>query len=572
MSFKAKTILLLIVLGLTPYVITMMLLLDVFRDDLEKRLLQDMDTQLQGTLDQIDRQLLRLENDIKFMASLDTMNDVLSGDLDGRINALLDLKKSDLDLVGDFLVVDTNNMVVSSTDPSRIQKQYTGDRFYEVPIHSNFIDGDIGKFLVEFSLENLQRNLVSSDQFQYQLTSLESPSAVTQNDNVLRVAGEIIRWPGKTLALVKPRDLAFTALDQLTLFFYIALLVGMLIIAAIAFLLANYILRPILDLSSTARTITETQDFSQRVAVNSHDEIGELSLAFNRMLEGIQDMLSRLSEESENRIQLAQEKNRAEMLQTLSTKLSKYLSPQVYESIFAGETEVTLGSSRKKLTVFFSDIVGFTTTSDEMESEDLTSLLNQYLREMTDIALQHGATIDKYIGDAIMIFFGDPHSDGIEEDARKCVSMAIDMQKRVQELQNEWRNVGFVRPFEIRVGIHTGYCTVGNFGTESRMDYTIIGSAVNLASRIESSAEPGQIFLSEDTQLLVKQAFDCELATTIVPKGFSKEVKLYRVQMADVAARFYELDEYGIRFNIDPNKLDAETLAQIEGLLKKSRN
>ena len=571
MSFKAKTILLLTVLGLTPYVVTMMLLLDVFRADLEDRLLKDMETQLQGTLDQIDRQLLRLENDLNFMASLDTMNDVLSGDLDGRINGLLDLKKNDLNLIGDFLVVDTNNLVISSTDPGRIQAPYSGDRFYSVPIHSNFIDGAIGSLIVEYSDENLQRNLVSSDQFRYQLISSDTIVKPSRQNDVLSVTGEVVRWPGIRLALIKPRDLAFASLDRLTLLFYVALLVGMLVIAALAFLLANYILRPILELSSTAGAITETQDFSRRVAVNSSDEIGQLSQVFNRMLEGIQDMLRRLSEENENRIQLAQEKNRAEMLQTLSTKLSKYLSPQIYESIFAGETDVTLGSSRKKLTVFFSDIVGFTTTSDEMESEDLTSLLNQYLREMTDIALAHGATIDKYIGDAIMIFFGDPHSEGIEEDARKCVAMAIDMQKRVRELQGEWRSVGFVRPFEIRVGIHTGYCTVGNFGTDSRMDYTIIGSAVNLASRIESSAEPGQIYVSEDTQLMVNTAFHCDLATTIIPKGFSKEVKLYRVAMNELPEAPYEMDARGIRFNIDPKHLDAATIAKLEALLKPKR-
>jgi len=127
-----------------------------------------------------------------------------------------------------------------------------------------------------------------------------------------------------------------------------------------------------------------------------------------------------VKEEGENRLKLVQEKNRAEMLQTLSNKLAKYLSPQIYQSIFSGEKDVTLTSSRKKLTIFFSDIVGFTSTTDQMESEDLTQLLNSYLSEMTAIALRYGATIDKYIGDAIMIFFGDPHSQGVAEDARLC--------------------------------------------------------------------------------------------------------------------------------------------------------
>jgi len=127
--------------------------------------------------------------------------------------------------------------------------------------------------------------------------------------------------------------------------------------------------------------------------------------------------------------ELVSEKNRA--LELLSTKLSKYLSPQVYSSIFVGQRNVEIASTRKKLTVFFSDIADFTATTDDLESEELTSLLNRYLTEMSKIALMHGATIDKYIGDAILVFFGDPETKGVKEDALACVDMAIAMQRRV---------------------------------------------------------------------------------------------------------------------------------------------
>src|SRR5207248_2724131 len=112
---------------------------------------------------------------------------------------------------------------------------------------------------------------------------------------------------------------------------------------------------------------------------------------------------------------------------------------------------------RKKLTVFFSDIVNFTATTDDLESEELTALLNHYLTEMSKIALEHGATIDKYIGDAILAFFGDPETKGIREDARACVDMAIAMQRRMGELQSEWLDTGLERPFQLRIGISTGY-------------------------------------------------------------------------------------------------------------------
>ncbi len=180
-------------------------------------------------------------------------------------------------------------------------------------------------------------------------------------------------------------------------------------------------------------------------------------------------------------------------LEALSGKLAKYLAPQVYNSIFAGRQDVAIASKRKKLTVCFSDIAGFTETTDKMESEDLTQLLNHYLTEMSKIALQYGATIDKYVGDAIMMFFGDPESRGVKEDALACVTMALAMQKRIGELAGAWRDAGIETPLRCRIGIHTGYCTVGNFGSEDRMDYTIVGGAVNLASRLEHEAPPGGV-------------------------------------------------------------------------------
>jgi len=177
--------------------------------------------------------------------------------------------------------------------------------------------------------------------------------------------------------------------------------------------------------------------------------------------------------------------SRNKELEVISSKLAKYLSPQVYSSIFSGQQAVHIQSQRKRLTIFFSDIVGFTHTTDTMESEELTNLLNDYLNEMSKIALEYGGTIDKFIGDAMMIFFGDPESRGEKDDSIACVSMTLAMRKRLNELQQIWeQDMGFTQPFQIRIGIATGYCTVGNFGSEERMDYTIIGGYVNLANTL----------------------------------------------------------------------------------------
>jgi adenylate cyclase len=262
--------------------------------------------------------------------------------------------------------------------------------------------------------------------------------------------------------------------------------------------------------------------------------------------------------------ELVSEQKRA--LELLSTKLSKYLSPQVYSSIFTGQRNVEIASNRKKLTVFFSDIADFTATSDDLESEELTGLLNRYLTEMSKIALEHGATIDKYIGDAVLAFFGDPETRGIKEDALACVNMAIAMQRRMRELQFEWRDAGLEKPFQLRIGINTGYCTVGNFGSEDRMDYTIIGNEVNLASRLQSHAELGGILISHETYSLVKDLVLAEEQGSIQAKGFAKPVRNYKVldqldKLID-QRRVIREEQDGLRVFLDLQKLDKASAVQ----------
>jgi class 3 adenylate cyclase len=148
---------------------------------------------------------------------------------------------------------------------------------------------------------------------------------------------------------------------------------------------------------------------------------------------------------------------------------------------------------------------------------------------MSAIALEYGATIDKYIGDAIMIFFGDPESHGVQEDAIRCVSMAIAMQRRMEELSNRWADYGLHEPFRMRIGINTAYCTVGNFGSEHRLDYTVIGGGVNVASRLETAAKASNILMSEDTYNLVRDSILCREADLITMKGFANPIRTFEV-------------------------------------------
>ncbi len=283
----------------------------------------------------------------------------------------------------------------------------------------------------------------------------------------------------------------------------------------------------------------------------------------------VEEELLEAKQRAEEANETVVEKN--QMLETVSAQLAKYISPQLYAGIFSGEQTVEIASKRQKLTVFFSDIADFTETTDQLESEELTGLINQYLTEMSAIALAHGATIDKFVGDAIMLYFGDPESHGIKEDAGRCVRMAIAMQRRMRELRTEWLGRGLEQPFELRIGINTGYCTVGNFGSEDRMDHTIIGSAVNLASRLQSHAEVGGILLANETHSLVKEEVLAEEGEVVTVKGFSKPIRTFRVaglydDMAR-AGRIIHRQQDGLSLTVDREKLaDADKAGAIAAL------
>ncbi|MAJ14213.1 MAG: hypothetical protein CMN44_04475 [SAR116 cluster bacterium] len=249
-------------------------------------------------------------------------------------------------------------------------------------------------------------------------------------------------------------------------------------------------------------------------------------------------------------------------LQKLSEKLSKYFSPQVYESIFSGKLDVKIQTKRKPLTVFFSDLQGFTELTERLEPEVLTELLTQYLTKMSNIAIKWGGTIDKFIGDAILVFFGDPSSKGDEEDAIACVSMAIEMIEELNKLRISWRKKGLAKPLNARIGIHSAVCTVGNFGSEDRLDYTIIGNGVNLASRLESKSNINKILLSEDTYLLIRDKIICKKKDAIKVKGISFPIQTYEViKFSEENKNLIEKNIPGLSLSIDKSEIEDNKIA-----------
>jgi len=225
---------------------------------------------------------------------------------------------------------------------------------------------------------------------------------------------------------------------------------------------------------------------------------------------------------------------KTERLEKISNQLAKYLSPQIYKNIFETDTDKVETYTRKKLTIFFSDIKEFTNLSDRLDPDLLAEIINEYLSEMTQIALNFGGTIDKFIGDAILIFFGDPETEGTGVDAEKCVNMAIAMRKRVGELDEVWKKKrGISEGLQVRIGISTGYCTVGNFGSVQRVDYTVLGSPVNLAARLEAACGPEEILVSPETKNLVEAVFEFEEKKPLKLKGFEDSIKPYQLIIND---------------------------------------
>jgi class 3 adenylate cyclase len=239
-----------------------------------------------------------------------------------------------------------------------------------------------------------------------------------------------------------------------------------------------------------------------------HDELAEAN-----------KNLKELNETLEQRV-----KGQVEQIQKLNS-MKRYISPQIVERLIS-EDAIVGQVKRKSLTVFFSDIRGFTKIADEMEPEELLEMLNKYFSEMTEIVFKYGGTLDKFMGDGIMGFIGDPCE--YSDHAQRAVKMAIEMQSKVEALNEEWGSYS-PSPLQIGIGVNTGYVTVGNIGSEAHTDYTAIGRNVNLAARLEQEAKPGQILISQRTYSLVKDVIEAEKVGEIEVKGFDRPVMAYSI-------------------------------------------
>jgi class 3 adenylate cyclase/NAD(P)-dependent dehydrogenase (short-subunit alcohol dehydrogenase family) len=277
--------------------------------------------------------------------------------------------------------------------------------------------------------------------------------------------------------------------------------------------------------------IIDPEAFADRGPVAPETEFGELR-EVNAYVEGVSSsnlnlerrIIERTKELEAANQQLAAQK---QYVENVSTKLSRYLPQQVYRSIFSGDLDAEIQTHRKHLTIFFSDIRDFTRKTERLEPEAMSSILNSYFSAMTEIAKDLGATVDKFVGDAMVAFFGDPETLGSAVDARQCLKMAIAMQRKMAMMQAKFAQMGLQDGLEIRIGINSGYCTVGNFGSYDRMDYTILGSPVNIAARLQENCPPNGIVVSHATQALSGNAFTFRSLGSMKLKGIGEDIDAY---------------------------------------------
>ena len=634
-SITQKLLVAFLAIFLVTYLATAFVVFNSVRSSIVEAQQRTLQTIANQRIGNIFASIEALNTNLHAWAKLDVMNDVPSGDVDKRIASSLQELKLDYQLHGDIYVFDSEDGLIASSSVTLESSQYRRPSQWLVRDHEvTFIDKStnpledvsgvaltlpiyasfdrnlrLGTLVATIPWSYIRDQLAGNDfhaflfdRSQRQVTSTYGiPETLEMNVEALKAEGRdleiggiphVAGYSSQTFELVEGwqvvvlREFAevsapvnHVALQLLGLGLALALPIVLLVIW-----ISRRITQPIRELKTTVGAITSSGDLSRRVAVKTRDELGALATAFNEMAQSLQTVsagrikalgdLEALNLNLENRVadRTHDLESANQKLARLSEQLSRYLSPQIYESIFEGRQAVEISTKRKQLTVFFSDIKDFTATTEDLQPEELNSLLNEYLTKMTTIALKHGATIDKYVGDAMLVFFGDPSSRGVQEDAIACVKMAVEMQREMIDLRAKWVDMGYSRPIHMRIGINTGFCNVGNFGSDLRMDYTIIGAEVNLAARLESICDPDGIVISGHTFQLVKNEIDAVPREPIQVKGISKPVTPYSVEGIfddmDEGRTFIRSETEGMRLFVDLRELSDKRRQEIADMLE----
>jgi class 3 adenylate cyclase/HAMP domain-containing protein len=288
-------------------------------------------------------------------------------------------------------------------------------------------------------------------------------------------------------------------------------------------LLANYLTRPLTRVAGTMKEIISTSDLSKRVVVEYHDEIGQLAHTFNLMVGELEKAYRQIKGFA---FKAANNKKREEKIRDL---FQRYVPRDIIDSIFAN-TESLLVGKNEQVAVLFSDIRSFTTISEQLGRPDqLVESLNRYFTVMVDVIMDRNGIIDKYIGDAIKAFFGAPVRR--EDDALNAVLSGVEMVEALKGF-NAGQAAQKKPEFKIGIGINYGEATVGNIGTDKKMDFTAIGDMVNTASLLEGLTKKYHVPLifSESLHERVKDDVPSRLLDSVTAKGMPRGLRIYTAQ------------------------------------------
>lgn len=325
-----------------------------------------------------------------------------------------------------------------------------------------------------------------------------------------RVVGTAIGMESRPWALVAqvPADIAYAPIIKMRQVVLITVSVAAIVALVAAFVLARRITSPLSQLSRFASDIAR-RDFTTRVSIHTSDELAVVGRAMSQAAADLQQSEQRIRKELEIR-----------------SDLGRYLPAELVDKVVRREQDMELGGQRREITVMFADVVAFTPLTEKLPPEQVVQILNELFTIVTEIVFRHHGTVDKFIGDCVMAIWGAPTAQ--PDHAARAVEAAEEIISWLEVGNASWEEKYGVS-VRIAIGINSGEAVVGNVGSESRMEYTAIGTTVNLAARLEAIARPQQILISEATAKLAGEGFQLVPAGERTIAGHSEPLCLYEV-------------------------------------------
>ncbi len=306
-----------------------------------------------------------------------------------------------------------------------------------------------------------------------------------------------------------PQSIAYASLGHMRLIIAGVVLAAILVALLLGLTMAGAISRPLGRLTAFARRLSERR-FDERVEVGTKDELAVLGQTLNRAARDLA--------ESEQQI-------RKEV--AIRTDLGRYVPEQLVDRIVRREADMRLGGDRRTITVLFADVVGFTPLAERLPPEATVAILNELFTILTEIVFKHGGTVDKFVGDCVMAFWGAPGEQA--DHVRRALEAAEDMQAWLETGNERWKQRHGVT-IQLAIGVHTGDAVVGNIGSEKRMEYTAIGSVVNMAARLEAIARPAQILVTDAVKAAAGEHFEMLDADLHRLSGWAEPVHLWELR------------------------------------------